>query len=130
MRYQYFQIDPGFKEDKWVSAVEIQPGNRAVVHHVLMFVRAADDDGENFRGGAARLRRNLCARPTSAALSGGNGPAYCGWFATRFPGALHAKRLGATRSKSSRNDFCRSRERQVCGADRQRGRYRATDSAA
>ena len=53
VRYQYFQIDPGFGEDKWVDAVEIQPGNRAVVHHVLMFVRAADDDGGNFRGGAS-----------------------------------------------------------------------------
>lgn len=53
IRYQYFQIDPGFKEDKWVSAVEIQPGNRAVVHHVLMFVAKADDIGEQFRGGAA-----------------------------------------------------------------------------
>jgi peroxiredoxin len=53
VRYQYFQIDPGFEEDKWVDAVEIQPGNRAVVHHVLMFVRAADDDGDHFRGGAA-----------------------------------------------------------------------------
>ena len=52
VRYQYFQIDPGFKEDKWVSGVEIQPGNRAVVHHVLMFVGTADDVGERFRGGA------------------------------------------------------------------------------
>jgi peroxiredoxin len=52
VRYQYFQIDPGFKEDKWVSAVEIQPGNRAVVHHVLMFAKSSDDSGELFRGGA------------------------------------------------------------------------------
>ena len=53
LRYQWFQIDPGFKEDKWVSAVEIQPGNRAVVHHVLMFAGTRDDIGEHFRGGAA-----------------------------------------------------------------------------
>ena len=53
VRYQYFQIDPNFQEDKWVSAVEIQPGNRAVVHHVLMFVGTADDSGPQFRGGAA-----------------------------------------------------------------------------
>ena len=52
VRYQYFQIDPGFKEDKWVSGVEIQPGNRAVVHHVLMFAGTADDAGDHFRGGA------------------------------------------------------------------------------
>lgn len=38
VRYQHFQIDPGFKEDKWVKAAELQPGNRAVVHHILVFV--------------------------------------------------------------------------------------------
>jgi peroxiredoxin len=38
VRYQYFQTDPGFKEDKWVKAAELQPGNRAVVHHILVFV--------------------------------------------------------------------------------------------
>jgi peroxiredoxin/mono/diheme cytochrome c family protein len=53
VRYQYFQIDPGFKEDKWLSAVEIQPGNRSVVHHVLMFAGTSDDVEEQFRGGAA-----------------------------------------------------------------------------
>jgi peroxiredoxin len=39
VRYQYFQIDPGFKEGMWVKAAELQPGNRAVVHHILVFVR-------------------------------------------------------------------------------------------
>ena len=38
VKYQYFQVDPGFKEDKWVKAAELQPGNRAVVHHILTFV--------------------------------------------------------------------------------------------
>ncbi len=52
VRYQYFQIDPGFREDKWVDAVEIQPGNRAVVHHVLMFAGMEDDVRHDFRGGA------------------------------------------------------------------------------
>jgi len=39
VRYQYFTVDPGFKEDKWVKAAELQPGNRAVVHHILVFAR-------------------------------------------------------------------------------------------
>lgn len=39
IRYQYLQVDPQFKEDKYVSAAEIIPGNRAVVHHVLVFVK-------------------------------------------------------------------------------------------
>lgn len=38
VRYQYFQVDPGFTENQWVKAAELQPGNRAVVHHILVFV--------------------------------------------------------------------------------------------
>ncbi len=37
--YQYFEVDPGFKEDKWIQAAELRPGNRAVVHHSLIFLR-------------------------------------------------------------------------------------------
>jgi hypothetical protein len=36
--YQWILI-PGFKEDKWIQAFEVRPGNRAVVHHVAAFVR-------------------------------------------------------------------------------------------
>lgn len=39
VEYQYFVVDPGFKEDKWIRAAEIIPGNRAVVHHVIVFIR-------------------------------------------------------------------------------------------
>ncbi len=39
VRYQYFRVDPGFKEDKWITAAELLPGNRAVVHHILAFAR-------------------------------------------------------------------------------------------
>jgi peroxiredoxin/mono/diheme cytochrome c family protein len=39
VRYQYFTADPKFTEDKWVHGMEIVPGNRAVVHHILVFVR-------------------------------------------------------------------------------------------
>ena len=37
--YQYFDIDPGLKEDTWVQAVEVRPGQRSQVHHILVFVR-------------------------------------------------------------------------------------------
>jgi peroxiredoxin len=33
--YQYFYIDPGWKEDRWIRAAEVRPGNRGVVHHIL-----------------------------------------------------------------------------------------------
>ncbi len=36
--YQYFAVDPGFTEDKWVQGADIVPGDRSVVHHVIVFV--------------------------------------------------------------------------------------------
>ena len=41
--YQYFVVDPGFTEDKWVSASQIIPGAASVVHHAIVFVRPPDD---------------------------------------------------------------------------------------
>lgn len=38
--YQRFIVDPGFKEDVWIEAAECRPGNRAVVHHILVYVLA------------------------------------------------------------------------------------------
>ena len=40
--YHYVVIPTGFEEDKWVTAAEIRPGNREVVHHVIAFMRPAD----------------------------------------------------------------------------------------
>ena len=37
--YQYFEVATNLTEDKWVEAVEIRAGNRAVVHHVLVYAR-------------------------------------------------------------------------------------------
>lgn len=36
--YRNFFVPTGLKEDKWVQAVEVRPGARQVVHHVLVFV--------------------------------------------------------------------------------------------
>ena len=36
--YQYFMVDPGFKEDRWVAAAEVRPGFRPVVHHVIVHI--------------------------------------------------------------------------------------------
>lgn len=49
--YLYFTIPTNFKEDKWISAIEIRPGNRGVVHHVIAFVQEAG--AGRGRGGAA-----------------------------------------------------------------------------
>jgi peroxiredoxin len=40
LSYKRFTVDPGFKEDVWVQAAESRPGNRAVVHHILVYILA------------------------------------------------------------------------------------------
>src|SRR5262245_11027309 len=37
--YKKFTVDPGFNEDVWVQAAECRPGNRAVVHHILVYIQ-------------------------------------------------------------------------------------------
>jgi len=52
--YQYFKVDPGFKEDTWIQAAEVRPSQRAQVHHILVFVvepgkRKMKGEGEQFQ---------------------------------------------------------------------------------
>ncbi len=54
--YLYFTIPTGFKEDKWIQAMEIRPGNRGVVHHVIAF--SQDPGGSRDAGGEAQRGRN------------------------------------------------------------------------
>jgi mono/diheme cytochrome c family protein len=43
VEYQWFHVDPGFKEDRWIRATEARPGNRAVVHHVTVYFHPPGD---------------------------------------------------------------------------------------
>jgi hypothetical protein len=38
MPYQVLDVETNFEEDRWVRAVEVQPGSREVVHHVIVSV--------------------------------------------------------------------------------------------
>ena len=40
VEYQYFAVDPGWNEDKWIRVAEARPGNRAIVHHILCSIRS------------------------------------------------------------------------------------------
>jgi peroxiredoxin/mono/diheme cytochrome c family protein len=53
--YKTFVVDPGFKEDKWIQAAEARPGNRAVVHHVLVYILDHGNDIYDKDGRAATL---------------------------------------------------------------------------
>jgi copper type II ascorbate-dependent monooxygenase-like protein len=39
IEYQYIVIPSGFTKDTWVESAEARPGNRALVHHIIAFVR-------------------------------------------------------------------------------------------
>jgi peroxiredoxin len=54
--YQYFAVDPHFKEGKWIKAIEARPGNWAVVHHIIVFSQpkgSKDERGRQFLVGYA-----------------------------------------------------------------------------
>ncbi len=37
--YTYFLVPTNFTEDKWVKDLEVRPGDRAVVHHLVLYAR-------------------------------------------------------------------------------------------
>src|ERR1700737_411979 len=43
--YQYVIVPTGFKEDKWVQMLEVRPTDRAVVHHIIAYLR---EPGSNY----------------------------------------------------------------------------------
>ena len=56
IEYQYFHVPTNFTEDKWVQAIEIMPGAREVVHHVLVYAKCRPRP-------APPMRRRLRAPP-------------------------------------------------------------------
>jgi mono/diheme cytochrome c family protein len=50
INYKYFLIPTGFKEDRWIQAAEIHPGNRSVVHHVIAFIIEPTGAGHGLSG--------------------------------------------------------------------------------
>jgi hypothetical protein len=43
IEYEYFYIPTSFSEAKWLQAIEVRPGNRSVVHHVLVYYLAPSE---------------------------------------------------------------------------------------
>jgi hypothetical protein len=39
LEYKYFEVPTNFTEDRWVKAFEVRPGDRSVVHHIIVFGR-------------------------------------------------------------------------------------------
>jgi hypothetical protein len=43
VQYEHFYIPTNFTEAKWLKAIEARPGNRALVHHILVYYEAPPD---------------------------------------------------------------------------------------
>jgi len=41
--YQYYRIPANFSEDRYIQAIEVKPGNKAVVHHIGVILGRATD---------------------------------------------------------------------------------------
>lgn len=44
MDYIYKEIELEFNEDKWIRAIQYKPGDQSVLHHLMTFVTAPDED--------------------------------------------------------------------------------------
>ncbi|MFN0087733.1 MAG: thiol-disulfide isomerase [Blastocatellia bacterium] len=54
--YLYYSMPTGFTEDKWIQAMEIRPGNRSVVHHVIAYAQDPNVK-DSSPGGEGEIRR-------------------------------------------------------------------------
>ena len=80
VKYQFFTVDPGFKEDKWVQCAEIRPDSREVVHHILVYVKPPAKEGD------PPLNPLVANRPAlSLAKRDGDFPS--DWLVATAPGA-------------------------------------------
>ena len=48
--YLYFDVPTHFKEDVWIQAAEARPGNRAVVHHIIVSYKLPGEKNWRRRG--------------------------------------------------------------------------------
>ncbi|MGH7400535.1 MAG: thiol-disulfide isomerase [Candidatus Rokuibacteriota bacterium] len=87
LEYQFVVIPLGFAEDRWVQAVEIRPGNRAVVHHVTAVLRGPGSSWlTDVPVGEPRPKRGAGVTTARLAMSNGSIGAYTpGRPAVRYP---------------------------------------------
>jgi mono/diheme cytochrome c family protein len=79
VEYKYFRVPTSLTEDKWIQAIEIKPGARAQVHHVIAFTQPAGaplkpggELGPTNIGGVTPNKPGLTFEPGVARLMRGN----------------------------------------------------------
>lgn len=66
--YKYFLVPTNYKEDRWIVRADARPGNREVVHHIIVFVLDKNELGQ-------RKRRGNILEKELAGYAPGEGPA-------------------------------------------------------
>ena len=74
VEYQYFYVDPGWTEDRWLKATECMPGNRSVVHHIFVFAVPPEANLQPFEGPSERATLEFNPGQGGVELIAGNAP--------------------------------------------------------
>lgn len=82
--YRNFTLPADFNEDRYVSAFDFKPGNRAIVHHIIAYI---DVTGES-----AKARDNKESEPGWSVSGGGSGIKNDDWGDGWAPG-MNPRRL-------------------------------------
>ena len=73
VEYEYLEMPTNLTEDRWIRGLEVRPGNREVVHHVIVTRPAATAGASSDRGSVRRGHGRPCGtdrwppRPTAVA---------------------------------------------------------------
>lgn len=78
--YRCFVLPTNYDADRWISAMEVRPGNRTVVHHVLVFLDTS--------GKARQKEQQKNAADTQPGYTSGGGPGFMpsGYLGAWAPG--------------------------------------------
>ena len=87
MPYRTVIVETHLPEDRWVRAIEVQPGDRNVVHHALIHVAGAGDDEDEPGDAAAEERRGFWGEY----VPGQNTLVYPDGFAKQLPRAARLR---------------------------------------
>ena len=105
---------PFFKEDKWIKAIEARPGNRAVVHHIIVGFSSRSIMPKLGLGGGSLVGyapgMPPAKYPEGAAMFVPSGSKLV------VPGSLHAQRHGAIRSQLGGHRLRRSQGQCASGS--------------
>ena len=68
IEYKNFEVPTNLTEDRWAQAIEVRPGNRSVVHHVIVYL--IDPNAGQSGRRRSRRRRTCVVRPKRRRPSG------------------------------------------------------------